>query len=307
MFNYLTKWMRSRFGFTKHEIQGMFVLIPLMTIILFIPKGYKMLLKYYYPHDFLEEKAALEAWKKEIILTPIQEPEVVLPKISPQYFNPNTISKSEFIKLGFKEYVADRLIKYRRSGGVFKKKKDLMKIYGINKSLVKSYFKYIIIPDSKKTELRLEYNKTNVENTSNSFLKEDAVVINLNTADTTELQSIVGVGKYWSSRIVKYREALGGFVDKSQIKEMYGIKPDLADRIIDQISLQEIEIKKVDLNTDSVKVLARHPYISYKDANSILRYKKQHGEYQSVDQIKNIISISDSVFSKISPYLEVRK
>ena len=43
--------------------------------------------------------------------------------------------------------------------------------------------------------------------------------VSLNTADTTALKRIPGIGSYYASRIADYRKKLGGFASAEQILE----------------------------------------------------------------------------------------
>ena len=61
---------------------------------------------------------------------------------------------------------------------------------------------------------------------------------------------------------------------------------------------------KVNINTDSIIDLARHPYISYSLAKIMMAYRDQHGDYNSIDELMNIKVMNDSLFQKLSPYLK---
>ena len=51
----------------------------------------------------------------------------------------------------------------------------------------------------------------------------DHLMIELNSADTTELKQLRGIGSKLSQRIVKYRKKIGGFTHKEQLKDIYGL------------------------------------------------------------------------------------
>lgn len=57
------------------------------------------------------------------------------------------------------------------------------------------------------------------------------LVVNLNDADTTTLMLIHGIGPTFASRIVRYRDRLGGFTHKEQLLEVYGFTPELLNHI----------------------------------------------------------------------------
>lgn len=124
--------------------------------------------------------------------------------------------------------------------------------------------------------------------------------INISTAK--ELQQIKGIGKVYSERIIKYRDLLGGFYDINQLNEVYGLKPELIEQITSNFYVQA-EVTPIDFNTDSAKILASHPYVSYDLAWIIINFRKQHGDIRSFDDLNQIKAIDDSLIAKLKPYL----
>jgi hypothetical protein len=55
--------------------------------------------------------------------------------------------------------------------------------------------------------------------------------INLNTCDTNTLKKVNGIGTVLANRIIKYRNYLNGFVNIDQLKEVYGLKPEVFQQI----------------------------------------------------------------------------
>lgn len=125
----------------------------------------------------------------------------------------------------------------------------------------------------------------------------------LNFATAEELQVVKGIGPSFSKRIIKYRDLLGGYVDSIQLHEVYGLNDETIHNLFKKFSIQS-DAKPINFNTDSIKLLARHPYISYDIARVIIKYRKQHGDITSVDHLKKIKAIDDSTFLRLKPYLE---
>ncbi len=126
----------------------------------------------------------------------------------------------------------------------------------------------------------------------------------LNRADAAMLSQIYGIGPVLSERIIKYRNWLGGFVHHDQLKEVYGLTDETIDELILQTYIQQPPAT-IDVNTDSIKTLAQHPYIDFDLARSIVHYRRQHGDYQNLSDLKNIKLFNDSLFQKLSPYLSL--
>ncbi|GAB4240667.1 MAG: hypothetical protein Tsb0034_17230 [Ekhidna sp.] len=134
-------------------------------------------------------------------------------------------------------------------------------------------------------------------------LKTATVIRDLNTATMDELQEVRGIGPAFSERIVKYRELLGGFYSMLQLSEVYGLTPETIQNIQKGFEIQSSP-RPFQINNDSAKVLARHPYIDYDLAWVIINYRKQNGDLLSADDLKKIKAIDDSTFARLKPYLE---
>ena len=130
-------------------------------------------------------------------------------------------------------------------------------------------------------------------------------LINMNQADSVEFSKLKGIGKVFSSRIVRYRNWLGGFYTETQLLEVYGIDSLLFKQIRPYLSISIKDVIKININTCSQKNLSSHPYISYKIAKSILKYREHHGFYKSINDLKRIPLIDEELFRKIAFYLEL--
>lgn len=127
--------------------------------------------------------------------------------------------------------------------------------------------------------------------------------IPLSQADSATLQIVPGIGPAFASRIIKYREQLGGFHDEGQLLEVYGLKPETVEELWKYFEFDEMITKKLKINQSTESDLAKHPYISYSEAKVILAYKKQHGAYQSTEDLKAIKIFKPEWIDKIAPYL----
>jgi len=129
------------------------------------------------------------------------------------------------------------------------------------------------------------------------------VIIELNTADSAKLTQLNGIGPSFAKRIVSYRNRLGGFVQKEQLKEVFGLDSEKYAGLQAQVSADPSKIIKLHINTANFNGLSRFPYLTYKQMNAIIRFREQHGEYQSIGDLKNIAIMDDATLQKIKPYL----
>ncbi|MNE64115.1 Helix-hairpin-helix motif protein [compost metagenome] len=114
-----------------------------------------------------------------------------------------------------------------------------------------------------------------------------------------------GIGPVFARRIIKYRDRLGGFYRKEQLKEVYGIDSLVYLSIERNISVDISKIKLTNINTASFNDLKRYPYLSNKQINTLLNYRKQHGLFSSVNDVKKDDIIDEDVLRRIIPYLSI--
>jgi len=127
-------------------------------------------------------------------------------------------------------------------------------------------------------------------------------IIELNTADTTILKKIPGIGTTFSNRIVKYRNLLGGFYSITQLGEVYGIDEDRYQALKEWFTVNPHFIQKRSLNTLSDDSLYRHPYINRLQARAILQQRKQKGKLSGWDNLTLLDEFANMDKDKLNFY-----
>jgi competence protein ComEA len=295
----LKKLVRNFFGFSRGETNGFLVLLPILLLILFSEPLYRYWVSSQ-KQDFTDESKYLDS----LVAT--------LDKQSPRLdsseqqtaqnlfaFNPNETTKDELIELGFSGKLATRIINYRNKGGTFRIKNDLLKMYGMDSSLFDVVKPYMLLPDSV---IKKQFASKNFIDET----KKKVVIIrfDINTADTTHLKSIYGIGEKLSLRIIKYRESLGGFIRPDQLQEVFGLDTAVVNRLAAKSFIEEnFHPKKLNLNTATEEELEKHPYLNRKEAKAIVSYRFQHGKFNSVEEVQKIYLLDKITSDKIAPYL----
>ena len=220
-------------------------------------------------------------------------------------FDPNTISVEDAQRLGLSSSLAKRLEKYRQKGGEFRKAADFKKLYGLKTADYERLEPYIRI--EKTTASRNETEKMWATKKPNYKKEWENVKININEADAEEWKKLKGIGDSFSSRIVKYRADLGGFLSKEQLKEVYGLDADLYAKIAPHLLPVEAGTvqAKLNINAATAEMLWKHPYITPSIAKGIVQYRKQHGKFKEMEELKKLYLIDDELYVKIMPYFRI--
>jgi len=242
------------------------------------------------------------------------------PLLKPFPFDPNRLTPKGWDSLGMPGHISRSVRNFLAAGGAFRYKEDFQKIYLLEDWMYDELEAFIDLPakpakqqiqrENTATSLSLAANKKNIRNESKTMKRPENVhssaeplLINVNIADTFELQKIRGIGPAFSKRIVGYRELLGGFVNTKQLLEVYGLDSTRYEAIRNYITTDTLHIKKINLNTADFSELVRHPYINRQTANAILKFRNQHGPYSDINELSKSYLIDDEAISRIRPYL----
>lgn len=128
--------------------------------------------------------------------------------------------------------------------------------------------------------------------------------VNLNTADSTTIVALYRIGPGLTHKILEYREQLGGFVNLNQLTEIWGFDEDILFDLKGKITVSPFQVKRFKLNNVTLDQLQTHPYFKFKLSRIIINYRTQHGPYNSLQSLKEIPVVDDSVYKRITLYLE---
>lgn len=231
-----------------------------------------------------------------------------------QVFDPNTADSSTLVHLGFKPWQAKNLLKYRAKGGRYRKPEDLKRLYGMTDSMYQILQPYIQIVRTEVDSLRMD--SMGRDSLWRDTIRYDSMpkwqhvkkdtILNLRTADTTELKMIRGVGSYRAKQIVRYRDALGGFVRVEQLREVEGMEL-VADSVLKHFVLDSANVKQLNVNSMGVRQLSRHPYLRFEDAKAIYELRRRKIKLDSIEQLYELETMSEETIKKVAPYLNFDK
>lgn len=321
------QFFKEYLSFTKKERAGIFILLALIIVCLFVPFVYP-----YFIHQKTNDHSQLD---KEVSQLKIQQADSIIhkkyfnknydennytnyyepsekkyyakPKGEVFYFDPNTASLNDWKRLGVRDKTVETIQKYLSKGGHFYKPEDISKIWGLHKDDVDRLLPYVRIENAKKEYAYNDPGNFKKNTTPDSYRdkKPFPQTIDINTSDTAAFISLPGIGSKLAQRIIAFRDKLGGFYSVDQIKETYGLPDSTFIKIKSKLIFAGSGVKQININTATVDEMKSHPYIRYAIANAILQYRTQHGNFSSIDDIKKIMVVTDEVFTKVSPYLTI--
>jgi competence protein ComEA len=314
MFGQLNKNIRKYFGISRTEANGILVLILLMMFLVILPLLYRQFGKGGYKN--FEKDLLLMDSMAGYLLAPVRETLTEdlsgLPTVrTMKDFDPNEVSFDDMIAMGFDTVLTRRILSYRKRGGRFYQKDDLMKIYGFPDSLYDRILPYIRLKDPPSA-LKVSRN-TDTQQDRAVFpypaivkaAKDSVLNFDLNRADTTLLSMIRGIGPVLSGRIIRYRELLGGYINTSQLEEVYGMKEEALENLKQAVFVDSLfEPSRIRINFSEWQDLVKHPYIPSPLANRILDTRSRSGPYFDGQDLTGRLSLPDSLSEKLIPYLQ---
>ena len=300
----IKKQLKSLLSFTKKEFNGLLIFCFLLLLVISFPAIETWITprRVFSTAEFKREIAEFRGFQENQIKEDDKEGRhgggVIKPVISYFHFNPNDLSPGGWSQLGLSEKQIRVIENYLAKGGRVHKKEDLRKIYSISEDEYKRLAPYVRITGEKKDR----YSYTSYR--KREQFKKRPVVVELNSADSAQLESLPGIGPAFAARILRYRTRLGGFYHREQLKEVYGLDSLKYENLKDRVEIDEHLITRIDVNTATFDDLKRYPYLTYKQINAILQYRKQHGDYKSIIDLKEVLVLDDDILRKIAPYLK---
>lgn len=302
------KFIRELFNFSKKERTGIIVLLFIIFFLIVIGK--------LIPRFIAPDTADFSKWEAEVntylAKTAVKIPEArVLNLVT---FNPNTVDSASLMNMGLSPKVVSNWTKYITKGGKFRDKEGVRKIFGMTSELFEKLDSFMIIPSPGIAEDKAG-NKTNEIKLKNG-LKRDTIfrqifpkrekvqvmVQELNSTDSLHLIEIPGIGPVFASRIIRYRNLLGGYYNIEQLREVYGMKEETFSEASPFFTVDQANLKTFNINFSNIQELGRHPYVGYRTARKIFKLRDKIGKFSSPDELSSVVAV-DSL-KRLIPYIK---
>lgn len=222
-------------------------------------------------------------------------------------FDPNTADSTELLALGLEPWQVRNIYKYRAKGGVFRRKEDFGRVYGLTNKQYRDLAPLIRIgsdyqPYTSRGYQNVPYGEAPDSVPGRRFPAKlrRGERMDLNDADTVLLLKVPGIGPYFAHQIVSKRKMLGGFYSVRQLLEIQ----DMPEEALPYFEVNPAKVHRLNVNKLSLVELRRHPYINYYQAKAIVDYRRLYGEIHDMGQLKLMKDFTPDDFERLRHYIE---
>ncbi len=207
-------------------------------------------------------------------------------------FNPNEVTESEMMSLGFSSYQIKSILGYRTKVGKIKSIVDLQKVYGIDSLFLKRYSQFIqfdneVVSESRKEKIRdsilwIDFNKIDdhfLNQNIASLIIRDSVRFVLNHNTVTKNIPFYQVDNFSDKKLLKW------ILKNSKSKHF-----------------SKVAVELLDLNTADTLQLKSIKGIGSVLSKRIIKYRNLLGGYVKVEQLKEVYGISEELYERCKTY-----
>lgn len=236
-------------------------------------------------------------------------------------FDPNTLDKDQWQKLGFSEKQTATILKYKDIvGGTFTSKEQLKKCYAISEEKFGELDSFILLPETAEKEDSKRFT---------AYEKKEIIISGKFNPDQFSANDWLKMGfsEKQAEAIIKYRNYLGGsFISKEKFKECFIISAENYSKLEPYLLLptktpenfrnfvknnpvkskvQYHSFNPNELDLEGWKALG----FSEKQAITIINYRDRNlrGSFKSFDDLQKCFVISAEKFQEMKPYIKLQE
>jgi competence ComEA-like helix-hairpin-helix protein len=290
-------WFKSHLTFDRGQRDGIFLLIILVAVLI----GLNVLVD-------INPVQKLDLTSPEVLSlqTEIDSLKRIQKKnkrtgIYP--FNPNFITEFKAYTLGLSPEEYDKLRAFREKDQWINSVSDFKRVTGVSDSLLEIIGENFQFPDWI-TNPRPKSKFGNYKQTTERSYEAKT---DLNQATKMQLQEVSGIGEVLSSRIISYREKIGGFASDEQLYAVYGLKDEVIQRIKQRFAVKTPgELVPMNINEVSASDIATIPGINFELAKQIWEYVQLREGIDDLAQLAKIEGLTPQKLKLIKLYLSTK-
>lgn len=295
--------LRKWFSFSKGERVAIITILTLIVLLilacLFRPTRQSL------SDASLHNLDSLLALRQTAIEQQLAKKPQEIAELHPFPFNPNTLTEEEWRQIGLTDRQVRNIMNYKAKGGKFYSKNDLGKLYTISEEDFAQLEPFIVLPEvQRNTGFKSESkNKEEQKGEERKSVKKDIPFVDLNTVDSTTLVELPQIGGYMASRIIEFRDKLGGFVNADQLRDVKGMDDARFAAIQPYIKISDVNPRRIDVNRADFKTLVHHPYLSYEQVKRIFNQREKRGMIKNWTQLEELLREEGDVHPLLEQYV----
>lgn len=220
-------------------------------------------------------------------------------QLTPFDFDPNTANQETLNALGLKPAQIRNILNYRNKGGRFRTADDLGRLFTISSEEMALLLPYIKISENLPNKPQ----SASTEDTLSKVERPALSLIDLNAADSLMLLSLPGSGPWTAYRILRYRQALGGFSSIYQLLEVRGIDSLKFFAMEPWLTVDKNAITPLRINYLDFRDLVKHPYLSFDQVKALVNHRDRRGFIRNADELLRLQHYDSNDIKCLQPYL----
>ncbi|TPG38115.1 ComEA family DNA-binding protein [Flavobacterium pectinovorum] len=291
------KIVLQQFKFTSQQRTGIFLLFILIIVLQAI---------YFFVDFSVPEKSFPEKQQWISLQTEVDSLKLIKYNEKPKVytFNPNFISDYKGYKLGMSMEEIDRLVTFRKENKYVNSIEEFQQVTKVSDSLLSVISPLFKFPDWTQNKAAFKTEKK--EYVQKSYLKKEKIeILDINLATQEDLIKVYGIGEALSLRILKQKDIFGCFVSMEQMKDVWGLSPEVIVELNSHFKVViPSNLKKIAINDASLKELSQFPYFRYALARQIVTTRSMDGNFNNIEDLSKIKGFPVDKAKIISLYLE---
>lgn len=287
--------------FSKRLERGTLIWLCFCVLVIFVPRieAYLIEPKLSYEWTYVQERKVKHAFAGRYNTSPH-----AASRFKPLWRRcaPQSLDASDWQRLGLSSKQASSMLRFRDKYG-FHSIEQMRSIRVLPPELLK------LISDSLNFDQRIGSNQ--IKKMKGTMPEGPEIIqvkkiqkLDLNSATIDMLVALPGIGQYTAEKIIAYRTRLGGFIGIEQLYEIKGMKPDIVENAQPYLEINK-EVERLNLNSITYDALKQHPYLTWNQANSIVKLRNQKGGFKEVKELKESVLIDEETYKKLLPYVSL--
>lgn len=287
--------------FSKRMERGTIIWLCICGLLIFIPR----IQAYFLEPELSYEWTYVEESKGESIFSDQNNASPSISRRFKQLWHrcaPKSLSSLDWQRLGLSAKQASSLLRYRDKYG-FHSLEQMKRIRVLPAALLTLIADSLVFDEQKITS---EIKNIQPQEKENSTVKHEKKIqkLDLNIATIEMLVALPGIGPYTAEKIITYRARLGGFLNVDQLFEIKGLKPEIIEATEQYFEIKR-EVERLALNTVTYETLKQHPYLTWNQANSIIKMRNQKGGFKELEELRESVLIDAETYKKLLPYVSL--